>query len=106
MVLPRLAAHGGAGRWRRDRSPRQHWPEGTVDVYDLRLRRPCAGHVLWATNLDHLAYLRDYVSADLREGSHVPNQRLHHVLPAWMKDAKHRDDVLRCIAQLHADAAA
>jgi hypothetical protein len=40
--------------------------------------------------------------ADLREGSHRPHQALHHKLPAWMKSAKHRDEVLAALRSLRA----
>lgn len=94
------------GAWRRDRTPRVHWPEQHLEPYELWLRRPCAGHVLWATNVEHLDYLESYVGAMLREGTHVPHQKLHHKLPTWMKVAKHRDEVLRGIAELRKRTAA
>lgn len=89
------------GAWRRDREPRQRWPQPTYVSYPLWLRRECCGgNVLWATNAQHLGYLRDYIGADLREGSHVPHQRLHHKLPTWMKRASNRDELLHVITDL------
>lgn len=103
MVSQRTARRG---RWRRDRVPRMHWPGGTTETYELWLRRPCVGHVLWATNVDHLEYLQLYVGATLREGTHIPHQSLHHKLPTWMKTAKHREEVLRTIELLREQVAA
>lgn len=96
-VIQRTAPRGA---WRRDRTPRAHWPEAHLETYELWLRRPCAGHVLWATNDEHLNYVADYIGATLREGTHVPNQKLHHKLPTWMKIGKHRDEILRAVAVL------
>ncbi len=45
-------------------------PRALVDncfVLPLRLQTPCAGRTLWAFNAQHLAYLKEYLRADLRE---------------------------------------
>jgi hypothetical protein len=76
----------------------------------LWLRTPCCGEELWAFNADHLAFLERYVAADLREnpapGAPLPrgirNATLASRLPAWMKRARNRDDVLRGLARLRA----
>ena len=50
------------------------------------------GKPVWALNREHLAYLIDYLSADLREkplGSPQKTQADH--LPAFMKTAKNRE---------------
>lgn len=57
----------------------------------------CGGHLLWANNTDHLAYLERYVAAGLRERPPGPAP-LSWKLPAWMKDAKNRQEVLRAMA--------
>jgi hypothetical protein len=88
------------GPWRRDRTPRQHWPERAVQVIDLWLRADIGDHVLWATNEQHLDYLDRYIAADLREGCHTPTQDLHHQLPTWMKDAKQRDRLVAAIREM------
>jgi hypothetical protein len=56
--------------------------------------------VLWAVNVDHLAFLENYVVAKLRE--RVPNQNGSVVsrLPKWLKEARHRKEIIACIAQL------
>lgn len=80
---------------------------GPTDWYfrhPLWLQMPCCGHVLWAYNTAHLAFLREYVQADLRERVPVPNTNntLASKLPRWMKSAKNRDEVLKGIARLEA----
>ena len=91
------------GPWRRDRTPRQHWPEPQSETYLLWLRRTCCGgNVLWAANEQHLQYLREYIGSELREGTHIPHQALHHKLPTWMKRAKHREEILAAIDHLAA----
>lgn len=81
----------------------QHAPTGPHDPtfgLDLWLVEPACGQVLWAYNAAHLALLREYVAADLRE--RMPNRNASVVsrLPQWIKDQRNRDDVLRAIARL------
>ena len=88
------------------------WPPATDEVHDLWLRAPCCGgELLWAANAEHLGYLERYVRADLRErpeavvspmGRRWVGKGLSWKLPAWMKAAKHRDEVLATIAELRA----
>lgn len=66
----------------------------------LLLRTPCAGHTLWAFNERHLAYLEEFVRADLRERLGTANASVVSRLPAWLKQAKHRGEVLRAIGRL------
>ncbi|MGQ0841287.1 TFIIB-type zinc ribbon-containing protein [Actinokineospora sp.] len=73
----------------------------------LWLQADCCGQVLWAFNLRHLDYLRSYVAADLRERSHPRtgwHRRMTMVakLPAWLKSAKNRSEVLRGLDRLRA----
>jgi hypothetical protein len=56
--------------------------------------------VLWALNEDHLDSLEDFVSAHMREA--YPNATMASRLPEWMKSAKNREDVLKCIRKLRA----
>jgi hypothetical protein len=63
----------------------------------------CGGHHLWAVNAGHLDYLRAYIGATQRNRafpSPSGNRQLAYKLPAWMKEAKHRDDVLRTLDRL------
>jgi hypothetical protein len=66
----------------------------------LWLQAPCRGHVLWALNPAHLAWLRDYVGAALRERTPRLNAALASRLPGWIKAARSRDDVLRCLDRM------
>jgi hypothetical protein len=80
---------------------------GPVDWYfhlPLWLQIGRCSETLWAYNQAHLAFLEDYVRATLREherGAHGwRNQALHNRLPRWMKDARNREDILKCIERL------
>ena len=61
---------------------------------------------LWAYNLQHLDLIRRFVAADLRERApwYDTGQKMTLVarLPAWMKSAKNRDEVLRAVDRLRA----
>lgn len=56
--------------------------------------------MLWAYNSDHLAFLRGYVEADLREREPNANASLASRLPKWLKSAKNRESVLRAVKRL------
>jgi len=53
----------------------------------------------FAYNLDHLAYMRAYVEADIRT-SDGENSSIESRLPKWMKQKHNREDVLRAIKRL------
>ena len=61
---------------------------------------------LWAYNLQHLDLIRRFVAADLRERApwYDTGQKMTLVarLPAWMKSAKNRDEILRTVDRLRA----
>ena len=61
---------------------------------------------LWAYNLEHLDLIRRFVQAPLRERAVSygtgPNMTLVARLPAWIKRAKNRDEVLRAVARIRA----
>ncbi|MFJ9241774.1 hypothetical protein [Streptomyces sp. NPDC101776] len=61
---------------------------------------------LWAYNLQHLDLIRRFVAADLRERApwYDTGQKMTLVarLPAWMKSAKNRHEVLRAVDRLRA----
>lgn len=67
----------------------------------LWLQTPCCGRLLWAYNERHLDVLHAYVSADLRERAGFAMGMLGR-LPAWIKVATHRSEVLRAIDRLRA----
>lgn len=76
-------------------------------IPDLWLQTPCAGHTLWALNTEHLDLLESYAGATLREDplpSSVRRMTILAKLPAWLKSAKHRDEVQRAIRRLRTRA--
>ncbi|MFI8835091.1 hypothetical protein ACIGPN_29470 [Streptomyces afghaniensis] len=60
---------------------------------------------LWAYNLEHLDLIRRFVQASLRERAPWyetgPTMTLVARLPAWIKRAKNRDEVLRAVRRIH-----
>lgn len=69
----------------------------------------CGGHLLWALNEEHLDWIEAYVSAQLRERSpnspsapSASHSQLARKLPAWLKSAKHRDEIIRNIQRMRA----
>jgi hypothetical protein len=66
----------------------------------LLLQTPCAGRTLWAFNARHLAYLKEYLQADLRERRVIRNASVASRLPGWLKSAKHRDEAVRAARRL------
>ncbi len=86
-------------------------PEDWYFQLPLWLQRSCAGNVLWAYNLDHLAYIESYVAADHRQRNPdstavIRNATMASRLPRWMIDAKNRHDVMQAIKALREKAAA
>lgn len=65
----------------------------------LWLQISCCGELLWALNEDHLDFLEEYIGASLRESY---RGTMASRLPDWMKSAKNREDVLKCIGKLRA----
>lgn len=62
------------------------------------------GKPVWALNREHLAYLIDYLSADLREKPvrlKLRKTQAHH-LPTFMKTAKHRDKIVKLLKDMQA----
>jgi hypothetical protein len=72
----------------------------------LWLQRPCCGgRVLWAYNAAHLEFLERYVAARLRERHpYTGSGSLVERLPAWIKAARNRDEVLAAIHALRMQA--
>lgn len=79
-----------------------------VDWYfhlPLWLQLTCCGQTLWAYNEAHLRFLEQYVSAGMRERRRDgdlgwSNQSLASRLPAWMKAANNRREIIKCLARL------
>jgi hypothetical protein len=72
----------------------------------LWLRTETRHGELWAYNLEHLDLIRRFVAADLRERApwYDTGRKMTLVarLPAWIKSAKNRGEVLRAIDRLRA----
>ncbi len=66
----------------------------------LWLQISCCGKTLWAYNETHLDFLENYVKAKLRERTPNTNKSLASRLPNWIKSAKNRDEILKCIKRL------
>ncbi|MFD4570787.1 hypothetical protein ACFWNK_03310 [Streptomyces sp. NPDC058417] len=79
------------------------WPE-------LWLRTRTRRGEIWAYDLEHLDLLRRFVAADLRERApwYEHGRKMTYVarLPAWIKSARHRAEVLRAIDRLRASVTA
>lgn len=88
----------------RDESAARCFTEQGETVYDLLwLQTPGFGHVLWACNAPHLAFLERYVRVTLRKRIvSGRNRSLASRLPDWIKSGVHRDDVLTGIGRLRA----
>ena len=61
------------------------------------------GKPVWALNRAHLAYLIEYLSADLREKPFDPNTMRTQAdqLPAFMKSAKNREGIIKCLKRMY-----
>ncbi|MFE5582281.1 hypothetical protein [Kitasatospora sp. NPDC056531] len=98
---------GGCGHARDEFQGRRAYG-GSVDPYfglPLWLVADCCGgRQLWAYNPAHLDLLEGYIAARLRERDAtrgLPTSLLEK-LPAWVKSAKHRTELLRTIRRLRA----
>lgn len=59
------------------------------------------GKLVWALNREHLAYLINYISADLRERPNSGYTRTaSYRLPRYMKEAKNRDSLIRLLIRM------
>ena len=87
-------------------TPASICPDGRDPYFHgpLWLRSRCAGHQFWAYNYKHLAWLKSFIGADLRErggtSTYRSNRSLASRLPRWMKAEKSREEVVRCIERL------
>lgn len=59
------------------------------------------GKPVWAVNREHLAYLIDYLSADLREKPFgIPGKTQADHLPTFMKTAKNRERIVKLLKKM------
>jgi hypothetical protein len=71
--------------------------------FPLWLRSDCRGKVFWAYNRRHLNAIKSYVAAARRvRGSASGKWSMVARLPTWVKLAKNREAVLKCISRLEA----
>lgn len=96
LTCPCGCAFEGDITWHEVREP------VTDPVFGLPLwfQAPFRGETLWAYNLEHLAFLHDYVAAGLRERAPGRNASLASRLPAWIKAAGNREALLAAIERL------
>ena len=112
LFQPRRLACAGCGAvadWKadtRDNALVGAEPGGTEDPFFRRplwLQTRCAGHILWAYSEEHIDALAAYVGAQLRErGGLSPTRAMFARLPAWMKTAEHRAEILAGLETLRA----
>ena len=74
-------------------------------LFELWLKIDCNGKELWAFNEEHLKYLKEYIQAKIRERNKDEelgwsNQSIESRLPNWIKSAKNREKILKCIKKL------
>lgn len=63
----------------------------------LWLQEEIKGNILWAFNYDHLEYLKNYVSAELRERN---GMTMSAKLPQFIKDKRNRTKLLKLIDKM------
>ncbi len=87
-------------RWVRD------MPMGKpIDPYfgfPLWLKVDCCDEILWAYNREHLNVLKSYVAAVQRQRNFRNKWSMVTRLPQWIKSAKNRDKLLKCLDRLEA----
>ena len=66
----------------------------------LWLSKPFKNELFWAFNYKHLAYLKKYIEAKLRERNNRTHKTMVEILPQFIKSAKNRDELLKTIAVL------
>ena len=97
------------GRCGRSQQVVAHWTAnadiacGIEPAFGLPLawREPCRnGREIWVFGPKHLLELRRYVRSTLRERECNHNRSYFMRLPAWIKSAKHRTDVLAAIGRI------
>ncbi|MCD9194764.1 hypothetical protein [Streptomyces albireticuli] len=110
-----VCRHCGLSRERRKDVPIAFFWGGATDMLDpyfhvpLWLQTDTRHGRLWAYNPEHLDLLRRYVEATLREHDpwYEPWRKMGVIgrLPAWIKQAKNRDEVLRGLDRMRGSLA-
>lgn len=71
--------------------------------YPLYFQTSYKGKLIWAINREHLQYLIDYLSADIRipQSDDCTTMRSQSdILPAFMKSAKNREGIVKLLTKL------
>jgi hypothetical protein len=111
LFAPRRLACVSCGHTREWRKARLQYPspEEAIDWYfglPYFFQRPCAGHVLWVANREHLEFVRAYVGAKHRTRKRDvhgwKNRSAASRMPKWISDAKNRSPVLKALDDLEA----
>lgn len=70
---------------------------------ELQLLTEYKGKLVWALNREHLTYLINYISADLREKPLYNNtmRTQADMLPAFLKTAKNRKGIIKCLEKMY-----
>lgn len=68
--------------------------------FELRYSGSFDGRNVWALNSEHLDYLIEYLSADLREKRGIVKKTQSDHLPKFMKLAKNREGVVKVLIQM------
>ncbi len=78
------------------------WGSNYGVCYDhkLWLRTPCCGRELWAFNKEHLHYLFNYITADIRGRTPYINQSVASRLPDWIKSSKNKIQLKKALERL------
>lgn len=79
---------------------RKDQPTDPYFGFNLWLQTQVKTHTLWVYNLEHLQYLRDYISAYLREDKQRFKYAMISNLPQWMTNRKNRDLIVKKLNQL------
>ena len=79
------------GEWSRGQEPRTG--------LTLWLQADFRGRLLWAVNWSHLNFLQRFVAAGIREQSPGNSTQVSR-LPAWIKSAKNRPDLLKTLRRM------
>ena len=76
--------------------------------YPLYFQADYRGNIIWAFNREHLQYLIDYLSADIRTvpfdfyKTYKTMRSQSDMLPAFMKTAKNREGIVKLLRKLQA----
>jgi len=83
--------------WKYDNSGK---PSDSYFGLPLWLAEKFKGNILWALNYAHLEYLKNYISAGLRERNGRLGWTMVEKLPDWIKSGKNRAGLIKLITTL------